>query len=91
MRAVLQRVARASVSVNDEQVSSIGRGLCVLLGITVDDTDADIDYMVRKILKLRVFNDEKGEMWKKSVTEQNLEILCGRWKYIDFFNPKFKC
>ncbi|RUP50802.1 D-tyrosyl-tRNA deacylase [Jimgerdemannia flammicorona] len=77
MRAVLQRVARASVSVNGDQVSAIGRGLCILLGIAVNDTDTDIDYMVRKILSVRVFNDDKDEMWKKSVKEYGFELLCG--------------
>ncbi|RUS30017.1 putative d-tyrosyl-tRNA deacylase 1, partial [Jimgerdemannia flammicorona] len=77
MRAVLQRVARASVSVNGDQVSAIGRGLCILLGIAVNDTDTDIDHMVRKILSVRVFNDDKDEMWKKSVKEYGFELLCG--------------
>ncbi|KAG2188443.1 hypothetical protein INT44_001196 [Umbelopsis vinacea] len=75
MRAVLQRVARASVSVDDQVVSSIGKGICVLVGISVDDNESDIDYMVRKLLTLRVF-DEGGVMWKKSVQDMELELLC---------------
>ncbi|CAO3676608.1 unnamed protein product [Umbelopsis ramanniana] len=75
MRAVLQRVARASVSVDEQVVSSIGKGICVLVGISVDDNEFDIDYMVRKLLTLRVF-DEGGVMWKKSVQDMDLELLC---------------
>ncbi|KAJ2962014.1 hypothetical protein NQZ79_g2715 [Umbelopsis isabellina] len=76
MRAVLQRVARAGVSVDDKVVSSIGKGVCVLVGIGVDDNEADIDYMVRKILTLRVFDDGQI-MWKKSVQDLDFELLCG--------------
>ncbi|KAH8556567.1 D-tyrosyl-tRNA deacylase [Umbelopsis sp. PMI_123] len=75
MRAVLQRVARASVIVDEQVVSSIGKGICVLVGISVDDNESDIDYMVRKLLTLRVF-DEGGAMWKKSVQDMDLELLC---------------
>lgn len=75
MRAVLQRVARAGVSVDDKVVSSIGKGICVLVGIGVDDNEADIDYMVRKLLTLRVFEDGQV-MWKKSVQDLDYELLC---------------
>ncbi|KAG2186309.1 hypothetical protein INT43_002747 [Umbelopsis isabellina] len=75
MRAVLQRVARASVSVDDKVVSSIGKGVCVLVGIGVDDNEADIDYMVRKLLTLRVFEDGQV-MWKKNVQDLDYELLC---------------
>ncbi|GAB5587299.1 D-tyrosyl-tRNA(Tyr) deacylase [Umbelopsis nana] len=75
MRAVLQRVARASVSVDGQVVSAIGKGICVLVGIGVDDNESDIDYMVRKLLSLRVF-DEGGVMWKKSVQDMDYELLC---------------
>ncbi|KAM6939909.1 D-aminoacyl-tRNA deacylase 1 [Xenentodon cancila] len=76
MRAVVQRVTKASVTVGGDQVSSIGRGLCVLLGISVDDTQRDAEYMVRKILNLRLFEDEDGRAWSKSVMDQELEVLC---------------
>ncbi|XP_024145843.1 D-aminoacyl-tRNA deacylase 1 isoform X2 [Oryzias melastigma] len=76
MRAVIQRVTKASVTVGEEQVSSIGRGLCVLLGISVDDTQKDAEYMVRKILNLRLFEDESGRSWSQSVMDGNLEVLC---------------
>ncbi|XP_061763644.1 D-aminoacyl-tRNA deacylase 1 isoform X1 [Nerophis ophidion] len=76
MKAIIQRVTRASVTVGDEQISSIGRGVCVLLGISVDDTHADAEYIVRKILNLRLFEDENGRAWSKSVMDRNLEVLC---------------
>ncbi|RIA84767.1 D-tyrosyl-tRNA deacylase [Glomus cerebriforme] len=76
MRAVLQRVLNASVSVNT-QVSSIDKGLCIFLGIASDDTSDDVEYMVKKILNVRVFEDEKGEKkWATSVKDAGLEILC---------------
>ncbi|XP_059842284.1 D-aminoacyl-tRNA deacylase 1 isoform X1 [Hypanus sabinus] len=75
MKAIIQRVAKASVTVGEEQISSIGRGLCVLLGISVEDTQKDIEYMVRKILNLRLFEDENGKHWCKSVMDKQYEIL----------------
>ncbi|GAA5817792.1 hypothetical protein MFLAVUS_011348 [Mucor flavus] len=75
MKAVLQRVTKASVTVDDKVVGSIGKGICVLLGIGSDDTDKDVDYMVNKILNVRVF-DDNGVMWKKGVKDAGLELLC---------------
>ncbi|KAG0040776.1 D-tyrosyl-tRNA(Tyr) deacylase [Podila clonocystis] len=60
MRAVLQRVVQASVEVNGQQISKIKQGLCVLIGLSVDDTSADLDYMVRKLLSVRVFDSNQG-------------------------------
>uniref|UniRef100_A0A914WH15 D-aminoacyl-tRNA deacylase n=1 Tax=Plectus sambesii TaxID=2011161 RepID=A0A914WH15_9BILA len=76
MRAVIQRVCEARVLVGDEVVSSIGRGLCVLVGLARDDTEKDVDWMVRKLLTLRVFEDDTGRRWAKGVKDLNLEILC---------------
>ncbi|KAI7899209.1 D-tyrosyl-tRNA deacylase [Cokeromyces recurvatus] len=75
MRAVIQRVTKASVTVDNKVISSIQKGLCVLLGIGTDDTEKDIDYMVNKILNIRVFN-ENDIMWKKGVKDAGLELLC---------------
>lgn len=60
MRAVVQRVNRASVSVNGEIVSAIDRGLLVFLGVETGDTDSDLMYMVNKLPSLRIFDDENG-------------------------------
>ncbi len=62
MRAVLQRVKSASVSVNGECVSTIGRGLLILLGITQDDNEETVTQLADKVIALRVFEDENGKM-----------------------------
>jgi len=62
MRAVVQRVTRASVTVDGEIVGEIGNGLVVLLGIARDDTEKDATYLVEKIAALRIFDDEAGRM-----------------------------
>ena len=62
MRAVVQRVTRASVTVDGEIVGEIGNGLVVLLGIARDDTEKDATYLVEKIASLRIFDDATGVM-----------------------------
>ena len=62
VRAVVQRVAEATVRVAGETVASIGPGLVVLLGVAVNDTEADVDSLADKVLNLRVFPDEAGQM-----------------------------
>jgi len=62
MRAVVQRVTRASVTIDGEIVGEIGNGLVVLLGIARDDTREDADYLVAKIIALRIFDDPEGKM-----------------------------
>ncbi|XP_028044805.1 D-aminoacyl-tRNA deacylase 1 isoform X3 [Monomorium pharaonis] len=76
MKAVIQRVSKASVSVDGEIISSIGNGLCVLIGIKRDDGTADIKYIVRKILNTKIFDDDKGKRWAASVADKKYEILC---------------
>jgi D-tyrosyl-tRNA(Tyr) deacylase len=62
MRTVIQRVARASVSINDQMKSEIGKGLLVLLGIEESDGNADIEWLCTKIVQLRIFNDTNNVM-----------------------------
>lgn len=62
MRAVLQRVSRARVTVNDRTTGAIGRGFLVLLGVGKDDTEADADYLADKTAGLRVFSDPADKM-----------------------------
>jgi D-tyrosyl-tRNA(Tyr) deacylase len=62
MRAVVQRATRGQVTVNDEVVGEIGKGLVVLLGIARDDTKLDAAYLVEKITALRIFDDDEGKM-----------------------------
>lgn len=74
MRTVIQRVTKASVKVEGKLISSIGSGLLLLLGISDEDTTEDIDWLVRKVLNLRVFNDEDGVM-NKSVIDIAGDII----------------
>ncbi|XP_076816461.1 D-aminoacyl-tRNA deacylase-like [Clavelina lepadiformis] len=76
MKAIVQRVLKASVTVGEEVVGSVGQGICILLGISRDDNHKDTEFMVRKLLNLRLFEDENGKRWTKSVKELNLEVLC---------------
>ena len=62
MRAVVQRVTRASIRVGEETVGEIGEGLVVLLGVARDDTEKDAEYLAEKIAALRVFDDAEGRM-----------------------------
>lgn len=62
MRAVVQRVSRARVTVDGEETGAIGVGLLVLLGAADGDGDQDVDYMARKVVGLRVFEDDAGQM-----------------------------
>ena len=74
MRAVIQRVSKASVKVNDKVVGEIGKGLLVLIGVGKDDNEKDISYMAEKIVNLRIFEDENGKM-NKSLLDIKGEIL----------------
>ncbi|MFX0557435.1 D-aminoacyl-tRNA deacylase [Maribacter sp. CXY002] len=74
MRAVIQRVSEASVTVNGEQISAIESGLLILLGIINDDGIDDIQWLVRKVLNLRIFNDEEGVM-NNSLLDTNGDII----------------
>lgn len=62
MRAVIQRVSRARVIVDDRVLGEIGKGLVVLLGVARDDTQSDADYLASKIVALRIFDDADGKM-----------------------------
>jgi D-tyrosyl-tRNA(Tyr) deacylase len=68
MKACIQRVSEARVSVDDEVVGSIEQGLVVLLGVGHEDQRTDADYLVRKLVGLRIFEDEQGKM-NRSVQE----------------------
>ena len=61
MRAVVQRVARARVTVGDDVVGSIGRGLCVLLGVARDDGEAEVNRLAAKVARLRIFENEEAK------------------------------
>lgn len=74
MRAVVQRVTRASVTIDGQVVGEIENGLVVLLGIARDDTNQDADYLVQKIVALRIFDDSDGRM-NVSVKDLNGGLL----------------
>ena len=62
MRALIQRVAHASVTIDEERVAEIGKGLLVFVGVATEDTEEDVDYLVRKTSQLRIFDDAQGVM-----------------------------
>lgn len=74
MRVVIQRVTEATVTIDGKVNAAIGLGLLVLLGIAPNDEQKDIDWLCRKISKLRIFNDENGVM-NKSVIDVGGEII----------------
>ena len=74
MRAIVQRVSRAQVSVKGEITGQIGLGVLVLLGVGRDDTEADASYLARKITGLRIFEDDSGKM-NRSIVETGGSVL----------------
>ena len=74
MKTVVQRSLKSSVSINNKIVGSIDKGLVVLVGFTDGDNETNIDYMVRKIVNLRIFDDENGVM-NKSILDVGGSIL----------------
>jgi len=74
MRAVVQRVNRARVTVEKETTGEIGQGLLVLLGVAQADTETDADYLAKKIVALRIFEDDAGKM-NRSVAEVGGAVL----------------
>ena len=76
MRVILQRVKSSSVSVDGEAIGKIGRGLNLLVGICATDTEAELDWMTRKCLELRLFPDRATDKpWSKSIMDIQGEIL----------------
>ena len=74
--AILQRVKSASVTVDENLVSSIGKGLLVFAAVAKDDTEKEADAMASKILKTKLWDDDNGGRWKRNVQDINGEILC---------------
>ncbi len=74
MKALIQRVTSASVSISGEEVGSIGSGLCVLVGVAAGDTIKDVEYLVQKTVGLRIFADESGK-FNLSVLDIKGELL----------------
>ena len=74
MRAVIQRVLKASVTVAEQITGKINTGLLIFLGIEAADTNADVEWLVKKIMQMRIFSDKEGKM-NLSVTDAGGEIL----------------
>ena len=74
MKIVIQRVSEASVTINKKKVATIKKGLLILLGIVNEDTQEDINWLVRKIANLRIFNDE-NEVMNKSLLDIDGEVI----------------
>ncbi len=74
MRIVIQRVSEASVKIDGKIMSAIEKGFLVLLGIETEDTSADADYLIQKLINLRVFSDTEGKM-NLSLTDVNGDLL----------------
>jgi len=74
MRAVVQRVTQASVTVENETVGKTGPGVMVLIGVSSEDTEKDLKYIVEKVMNLRIFDDENGVM-NRSVLDTGGSIL----------------
>jgi len=62
LRAVIQRVSKAAVSIDEQEVGRIDHGLLILLGVHETDTQTDVDYLIKKIAQMRIFEDEQGKM-----------------------------
>lgn len=74
MKTVIQRVSQASVVIDGSTCGTIGKGLVVLLGVAKEDTTADADYLLRKILDLRIFPDDQGKM-NRNISDAGGELL----------------
>lgn len=74
MKVVIQRALASSVEVNNKLINKIEKGMVILVGVNVEDTSEDVDYLVRKTLNLRIFDDENGVM-NKSILDVGGEIL----------------
>ncbi len=74
MRTVIQRVTKASVTINGTKKSAIGGGFLILLGVCSEDTEEDVEWLVKKIANLRVFDDENGVM-NRSIMDKGGDIL----------------
>lgn len=74
MRVVIQRVKKASVTINDSRTNSIGAGLMILFAVEVGEDGADMDWLVQKIANLRIFNDDEGVM-NRSVLDVGGDVM----------------
>ncbi|KAM5380952.1 hypothetical protein ACJZ2D_003261 [Fusarium nematophilum] len=76
MKAILQRVLSASVTVDNQLISSIGKGVLVFAAVAPGDTEKEADLMAAKVLNMKMWEDEEGAKWKKNVSDIEGEVLC---------------
>ncbi|RCI15869.1 hypothetical protein L249_1930 [Ophiocordyceps polyrhachis-furcata BCC 54312] len=76
--AILQRVLTASVTVDKEVISSIGRGVLVFAAVAPGDTEKEMNTIASKVLRMKLWDDETGGRWKKNVMDIGGDVLCGR-------------
>jgi len=76
MKAILQRVLSASVTVDKQLISSIGKGVLVFAAVAPNDTDKEVEALAAKVLKMKLWDDDAGGRWKQSVQDINGDILC---------------
>ena len=74
MKVVIQRVTSASVDIAGERISEIGAGLLILLGVVPDDTESDLEWLVKKCSQMRIFNDDAGVM-NRSVMDVGGDVM----------------
>lgn len=74
---MLQRVKSASVTVDGQLISTIGKGILVLAAVAKDDTLKEVESMAGKILRVKLWDDDQGVKWKRNVQEIEGEVLCG--------------
>lgn len=82
---MLQRVKSASVTVDGQLISSIGKGILVLAAVSKDDTEKDIEFMAAKVLKTKLWDDDSTDpvgRWKHNVKEIDGEVLCGMYSLL---------
>ncbi|KAF2841907.1 D-tyrosyl-tRNA deacylase-like protein [Patellaria atrata CBS 101060] len=75
-RPVIQRVKSASVTVDGQLISSIGKGILVFAAVAKEDTQIEVESMASKVLKVKLWDDEKGGRWKRNVVDLGGEVLC---------------
>ncbi|KAG5984715.1 hypothetical protein E4U55_003487 [Claviceps digitariae] len=76
MKAIIQRVLSASVTVDKEVISSIGKGVLVFAAVAPGDSEKEAQQIANKVLKMKLWDDEKGGRWKRNVMDINGEVLC---------------
>ena len=90
MRIVIQRVSRASVTIGGNVKSAIGKGFLILLGVEESDTEDDVEWLVKKVIGLRVFDDENGVM-NLNISQVGGDMLVVSRRGFVLPNTRFRC